>query len=117
LPADRRSLWTVTYHVVVVPDIWTVLTAVGTVSAVVVALLGTWYGVTAARRERRRMEDQVAQSDARKVLIVNKLLHHDNGIQATSYDAIVLINASAEPVLEAFLLDGSSEPTVDSMLR
>jgi hypothetical protein len=50
-----------TYHVDVQAGVWAILTAVGTVIA---AMLGTWYGVSAGRRERRHLEDKEARADA-----------------------------------------------------
>lgn len=107
-----------TYHVEVAADIWTILTAIGTVGAVVAALLGTWYGVNASRRERDRLEDREAESEARKVLILHTLrAANDDTVPmwARTILGIEVVNAGREPILDARLLHASSNPTVPSM--
>jgi hypothetical protein len=105
-----------TYHVDVQPDIWTILTAVGTIGAVIAALLGVWYGITAAKRERQRLEDRSAQSDARKIVVICRIVLDVNAHpEPTWRDGIEIVNASPEPILEVRLLHASSKPTVESM--
>lgn len=99
------------YEVVVHPDIWTKLTAIGTIGAVAMALiLAVWSGV-AARVARVRLDDREAKAEARKVVIlITSTWEQVDGTPGVSRDWVEVVNAGDEPIVEARMLYGYSHP-------
>ncbi len=110
-----------TPHVIVEPDIWTKLTAIGTVGAVVAAvLLAVWAGL-AGRRARKQQDDREARAEARKVVLLpghgEELWPSDDGhsqeLKITEH--LDIVNAGDEPILEARMIWGGSDRGNDTM--
>jgi hypothetical protein len=97
-----------TYQVDVQPDIWTILTAVGTFGAVIAAMLGTWYGVSSGRRERRHLEDKEARAEARKVVVIPTHEYDNDEVAAFTREFVQIVNAGGVPILEARMVYGGS---------
>jgi hypothetical protein len=102
----------VTYDVVVHPDIWDKLTAIGTVGSVVAALvLAGWAGL-AGRRGRRRLDDREARAEARKVVAIPTTvfdLDEDKQGAVDVREYVEIVNAGDEPILEARMIYGASD--------
>ncbi|MDQ1751697.1 MAG: hypothetical protein QOE71_2753 [Pseudonocardiales bacterium] len=88
-------------------DVWTVLTAVGTVGSVIVAGIASWYAVTSAKRERRRIENerrdrepQTALREARKVTVMSLIGGNGAPGNAKLVRMLRVINGSNDPIFE-----------------
>jgi hypothetical protein len=103
------------------PDIWTKLTAFGTVGAVGAAVLLAIWGGHAGRRALIQQDDREARAEARKVVLLpghdEELWPSDDGdsqeLRITEY--LDVVNAGDEPILEARMIWGGSDRTNDSM--
>jgi hypothetical protein len=106
--------------VVVQPDIWTKLTAIGTIGSVAAAMiLAGWAGL-AGRRARRRQDDREARAEARKVVSlpghVDDLWPTDDGGQELVIKELIqIVNAGDEPILEVRMVYGGSDKGNETM--
>ena len=98
-------------QVSVTADVWTILTAIGTVAAAVVAVgISVWSYYT-SRGAAAAAEDKDASAQARRIVVIPRHTMGNYDVVHLPDETVDMLNASDEPILEARIIYGCGDNT------